>query len=228
MTGATGTQQVAEMKTHGKPAPTIPFSRTAIVLVGGMLIISGAVWINWGNDFWLTPDQQGRWHFHRGEFSQAAEVFHDPIWQGIALYRGGEFEKAAQAFSRRDTGEGQYNQGNAWLMRGQYEQAIICYDRSLKKLPGWTDAIENREIAIARAALLSNTGGDMGDQKLGADEIVFDKNANQDGQNTEVGGDALSNEQIQAIWLRRLQTRPADFLKAKFAYQQAIMLEDTP
>jgi Ca-activated chloride channel family protein len=27
---------------------------------------------------------------------------------------------------------------------------------------------------------------------------------------------------MQAMWLRRVQTRPADFLRAKFAYQHAM------
>jgi Ca-activated chloride channel family protein len=31
----------------------------------------------------------------------------------------------------------------------------------------------------------------------------------------------LSAQEIQALWLRRISTRPADFLKAKFAYQEA-------
>jgi Ca-activated chloride channel homolog len=70
------------------------------------------------------------------------------------------------------------------------------------------------------------TGGDMGDQKIGADKIVFDKNAQSEGQDTEVaGGKALSDEEMQSLWLRRVQTRPADFLKAKFEYQQAMKQE---
>ena len=173
-------------------------------------------------DLWLTPDQQGRLHFERGEFAAAAAAFRDPLWQGAAWYRAGEFEKAAQAFSRRDTAEGHYNQGNAWLMRGKYEAAITCYDRALQKRLGWKEAAENRNLAEARAKMTEMKGGDMGDQKIGADKIVFDKNAKNEGQETEVAGSqALSNQEIQALWLRRVQTRPADFLRAKFAYQQA-------
>ena len=33
------------------------------------------------------------------------------------------------------------------------------------------------------------------------------------------GGDPLSDDQLRALWLRRVQTKPADFLRAKFAYQ---------
>ena len=29
----------------------------------------------------------------------------------------------------------------------------------------------------------------------------------------------MSDEAVRALWLKRVQTRPADFLRAKFAYQ---------
>ena len=192
-----------------------------------MLVAAG---FRYGLDLWLTPDQQGRLHFARGEFREAAAAFHDPMWQGAAMYRDGEFEKAAQAFARRDTDQGQFNQGNSWLMHGNYQQAVACYDRALEKRLGWKQAEQNKQLAIARGAKISETGGDMGDQKLGADKIVFDKNAkNEEGQDTNVdGGKAMSDQQIQAIWLRRIQTRPADFLKSKFAYQQAMKQDADP
>jgi len=115
-------------------------------------------------------------------------------------------------------------------MHGKYSQAVACYDRALEKRLGWTQAEENKQPAITRGAKISETGGDMGDQKLGADKIVFDKNAkNEEGQATVIdGGNAMSDQQIQAIWLRRIQTRPADFLKAKFSYQQALKQDTTP
>jgi Ca-activated chloride channel family protein len=184
-----------------------------------LAVIASLTWAG----LWFTPDQQGRRHFERGEFLAAAEVFQDPLWQGAAFYRAGEFEKAARAFARRDTAEAHYNQGNAWLMNGKYEDAIASYDRALTRRPGWQEAVDNRDLAAARLKMTTVTGGDMGDQKIGADKIVFDKNAKSEGQDTEVaGGKALSDQEMQSLWLRRVQTRPADFLKAKFEYQQAM------
>lgn len=175
---------------------------------------------------WFTPDHQGRRHFQRGEFVEAAQAFRDPLWQGTAWYRAGEFEKAARAFARRDSAEAHYNQGDAWLMRGDYAAAMASYDRALEKRPDWKEAAENRALAEARAKMVEQTGGEMGDQKIGADKIVFDKKAKNEGQDTEVaGGKALSDQEMQALWLRRVQTRPADFLRAKFAYQQAMEQE---
>lgn len=171
----------------------------------------------------LTADQQGQRHFQRKEYREAAVLFQDPMWQGTALYRDGEFEKAARAFSRRDTAEAHFNQGNALLMHGDYEGAITCYDQALERRAEWNAAVENRAIAVARGERTRAEGGDMGDQTLGADDMVFDLNANnEEGQDTQVtSSQAMSDQQIQALWLRRVQTRPADFLKAKFTYQQA-------
>jgi Ca-activated chloride channel family protein len=187
-----------------------------------LLFIAAATWAG----LWFTPDQQGQRHFKNEEFLEAAEAFYDPMWKGTALFRAGDFEDAAQAFARRDTAEGHFNQGNAWLMNGKYEAAVSSYDRALTKRPDWKQAVENRDLAIARAKMVEQKGGDMGDQKLGADKIVFDKNAKNEGQETEVAGTkAMSDQDIQAMWLRRVQTRPADFLKAKFSYQQAVRNE---
>jgi Ca-activated chloride channel family protein len=173
---------------------------------------------------WFTPDQQGRRHFERSEFVEAAETFHDPLWQGVAWYRAGEFRKAAQALARRDTPEAHYNQGNARVMLGQYETAMACYDRALERRPGWREATENRALAAARAEALDIEGGNMTEGKLGADKILFDSGKKgPDAQTTEIaGGKALSDQEIQALWLRRVHTSPADFLKAKFAYQEAV------
>ena len=43
-------------------------------------------------------------------------------------------------------------------------------------------------------------------------------------QNEEIDvgqGDKLSDSEMQAIWLKQVQTRPGDFLRSKFAYQVA-------
>lgn len=176
---------------------------------------------------WFTPDQAGQRLFDRGEFAAAAEAFEDPLWQGAAWFRAGEFERAASAFARRDTAEAHFNQGNARLMHGEYGDAIACYDRALARRPGWREAVENRALAAARAEALDFDGGEMTGGMLGADDIVFGDEGGEGAEVTETAGGApLSDAEIQALWLRRVQTRPADFLKAKFAYQQALRSEE--
>jgi Ca-activated chloride channel homolog len=177
--------------------------------------------VSW-TGLWFTPDQRGQRLANRKQYAEAAAAFTDPMRQGAAWYRGGEFEKAEQAFARVASPEAFYNQGNSWVMLGKYQLAVASYEKAIALRPNWAEAKDNRDLAAARAKLLEQEGGDLGDQREGADEIVFDKNKTQDGQETVVAGDrATSDATIQAMWLRNVQTNPADFLKAKFAYQQA-------
>jgi Ca-activated chloride channel family protein len=174
--------------------------------------------------FWFTPDQQAQRLMARGEHAQAAKLFRDPLRQGVALYKDAEFEAAAAAFARVNTPEGHFNRGNALVMRGQYEDAVQAFERALKLRPEWPAALNNLEIARLRAALLKKEGGDMTGGQMGADEIVFDtgKGKREGGGTVETEeAQPLSNQELQSLWLRRVQTKPADFLRAKFAFQLA-------
>ena len=178
--------------------------------------IAGITW--WS--LWFTPDQQGQRLMNRGEFRAAAETFRDPMRQGVAWFRAGEFEKAEQAFARSGTEEAEFNRGNCLVMLGKYEPAIERYDRALELDPDFEDARINRDVAIARAKLVERKGGDMGDQKVGADEITFDKAKNTGGQDTETEAEPAAVGCGNAGPLAPPHPdRPADFLKSKFAYQ---------
>lgn len=180
--------------------------------------IAGLTW----SGLWFTPDQLGQRRMDRGDFLAAAETFHDPLRQGVAWFRGGEFAKAEQSFARLATPEAEFNRGNCLVMLGKYEAAMVHYDRALDLRKDWEDARINRDIAAARAKRVERKGEDMGDQKLGADDIAFDKAKKSGGQETRIEGEpTLSQAEMQALWLRRVQTKPADFLKAKFAHQLA-------
>ena len=185
-----------------------------------MKIVLTLLAFSWAG-LWFTPDQQGRRLFERGKFAEAAKVFHDPLWQGVAWYRAGDFKEAAAAFSRRETPEAYFNKGDALLMTGSYDAAIEAYNEALKRRPSWKEAKENRDLATARKKLTADKGGDLGDQRVGADKVVFDQTKeNPQGQATQVAGDkAISSEAMQSLWLRKVTTKPADFLRSKFAYQ---------
>ena len=183
-----------------------------------LAVLAGVSW----SGLWFTPDQLGQRRMKRGDFAAAAEAFRDPLWQGVAWFRGGEFAKAEQAWARVATPEAEYNRGNCLVMLGKYEAAVGRYERALELRPDWEAARINRDIAAARARLLTRQGEDRGDQTLGADEIRFDQGPKSGGQETQIEGEpTLSAAEMQALWLRRVQTKPADFLKAKFAYQLA-------
>jgi len=174
--------------------------------------------------FWFKPDQQGQRLANRGDYAEAAKLFSDPLRQGVALYKDAQFKAAAAAFARVNTTEGHFNRGNALVMGGKYEDAVQAFQRALKLRPDWPAALNNLEIARLRAALLKKEGGDMTGGQLGADEIVFETGkGKREGSDTVETEEAqpLSNQELQSLWLRRVQTKPADFLRAKFAFQLA-------
>jgi Ca-activated chloride channel family protein len=151
----------------------------------------------------------------------------------VALYRDGQFKEAAAAFARVDSPEAAFDRGNALLMHGKYSDAIASYDRALQRRPDWHEAKANRDLAEARRQMLEPPKDDAGGTggQLPADEIVFDDRVKQSGDSKKVEvvtGGQLTDEQLQALWLRRVQTKPADFLRAKFAYQLSRQQQEKP
>ena len=176
-------------------------------------------------DFWLTPDQRGQMAMERGEYAAAAGLFTGFFSKGVALFRAGEFEAAAAAFSRTNSAESHYNRGNSLVMMGRYKDAVAAYNRTIDLRPDWKEALANRKIATLRAERLALEGGDMTGGMLGADEIVFgeggkDRAGKEDTIEAD-SGQRLTDEELRSLWLRNVQTKPADFLRAKFAYQLA-------
>jgi len=179
-------------------------------------------------DFWLTPDQQGERLFEQGDFLAASKKFTTPDRTGAALFRAGEFEQAAAVLGRSSLAEAAFNRGNALVMLGQYEAAIESYSLALEKRPAWQEAEQNREIARLRMQALAPPDDDFGGTggELEADEIVFDDtgrvNKASGEEVTDEGTQAMTDEAMRAMWLRRVETRPGDFLAAKFSYQLAV------
>jgi Ca-activated chloride channel family protein len=187
---------------------------------------------NW-QDLWLTPEQQGERLSADGDYAAAAQRFTDPMRVGAAWYRAGEFERAATAFCQRTSADAHFNRGNSLIMLGLYEQAVAAFDLTLEQRPDWQPGLDNRAIAVARLARLAPPEDDAGGTggMLEADEIVFDTTGrvNQAQGEETIEDDAdLTDIQLRELWLRRVATRPADFLRARFAVQLARQSEVTP
>ena len=200
----------------------------------GMLVLTGAffIWalfsVNWSLwDLFLTPDQQGSRLMAKKEYKMAAKVFRKPIQRGTALYRDGDFKNAAAAFGQDASAEASYNRANALVMLGKYDDAIAGYEKTLSMKPDWNEARDNLNLARIRRNNMKPPDDDAGGTggKLEADEIVYDKRASKAPESqteTVEDGGQLSDQELRTMWLRRVQTEPADFLRAKFSYQFAV------
>ncbi|WP_039032827.1 vWA domain-containing protein [Shewanella sp. ECSMB14102] len=112
----------------------------------GLLVSPPSQASGW-DDLWQTRDQQGMQAFKQEDFATAADKFVDPAWQGSARYRSGDYQGALQAFEQDGSATGLYNQGNALMQLGQYEEAIKRYSDALTQVPDMQDAIDNKALA---------------------------------------------------------------------------------
>jgi Ca-activated chloride channel family protein len=215
-----------------QPAKAIIWSRVGpvpariVFAISCLLIAPSAVAFEW-LDLWFTPEQQGQRLMDQEKYQEAATKFTSAEKIGAALFLAGDFENAATVLGRSGSADANYNRGNALIMQGQYEAAIESYQKALMKRPNWLEAEQNLEIARLRKQALAPPDDDSGGTggQLEADEIVFDDTGRVNKSSSEQVIDAsdqpMGEEAIRAMWLRKVETRPADFLAARFNYQLA-------
>jgi len=175
-------------------------------------------------DLWLSRDQQGHWYFFRGQYRLAASRFDDDEHKAHSYYAAEDFAQAEKIYARQYHARGYFNWANSLAHQEKYLPAVRAYKLALLMQPQWPQAQANldlvRAMVIKKKSLDENNGGSQGE--LGADSIAFDLEqqkhsdvATQD----EMGIGELGEQQVQELWLRRLNTRPVDFLRRKFAFQ---------
>ena len=185
-----------------------------------------AMALEWAG-LWFTPDQQGQKLLEKGEFQQAANKFTTPERIGTALFLAGDFKSAVSVFGRSASADSHYNRGNAHVMLGEYDAAIEAYKSALLIRPDWLKAEQNLQIATLRKQAMAPPDDDYGGTggMLEADEIVFDQSGRVNKSSSEQVIDAadqqLGEDAMRAMWLRKVENRPADFLAARFNYQLA-------
>lgn len=161
---------------------------------------------------WLSPEQQGRLYFERRDYTEAAEHFADPMWKGVVLYRAGRYAPAIEAFARVDSSESWFDQGNALARLGKYPQAVKSYQQALKARPDWEEAKHN--LALVKKLIPAKQDEDYGEAPdLPTDQIEFDDL----GKKGKRGKVALDTHQTAEMWMRNIQTSPAQMLQRRFA-----------
>ena len=195
----------------------------AVLPLGGCVSSTPPTSDTWFLDLWLTPDQQGRRLYERGAFALAVTRFEDPSWRGVSFYRAGALEQALSELARVESPEARFNAGNASARLGLYAGAVASYDAALDARPGWTEAIENRDLVAALIEADAESDAPPppgGPPTFDADRVEIDDQGDQ-GEPGEVDESTMTDEQLREMWMRRLQTTPADFLRTRFAAEVA-------
>ncbi|MCV9965227.1 VWA domain-containing protein [Pararhizobium sp. BT-229] len=189
--------------------------RTGMVLLALRMVLPAEARAADFADMWLTPDQQGRIAYERGDYDRAAAHFIDPMWKGTSLYRAGKYQEAIDAFAAVDTPESWYDQGNALLHAGKLEDAVTAYRRAIEKRPNWPEATAN--LAIAENLVKRKKDDEQEqeqDPNQSPDQIQFDDKGKQG-----KAGQMNIAEQTSELWMKNIQISPADLMARKFAIE---------
>jgi Ca-activated chloride channel family protein len=200
---------------------TIRWTSTALAVVFVFPPSIGISSISW-LDLWMTHDQQGRYYFEKRDYKKAAEKFDDPMWRGLALTRAGDYEAAFNAFALSDSPEAWFNQGDALAHLGKYSEAEAAYQQALARRTPWPEAQEN--LALVQSLIPKPKKDNKDDQQqeeapnLPPDQMKFDEKGKQGTKTQRIKVDPAK---MADIWMRNIQTTPADFLRRRFAIQAA-------
>ncbi|WP_306144972.1 VWA domain-containing protein [Roseibium sp. MMSF_3412] len=173
-------------------------------------------------DWFFTPDQQGQMAFDAKDFGRAAELFTDPSWKAYALYKSGKYEEAAELYAWQDSSEAALGEGMSLVKSRSYRDAIDAFQKAVDRDPSNEAARKNLELAkyileyIERTREQSDTGEEAG---IGADDTVYDNEAGRGTETQQQTGETMPETAEQ--WMRTVNTQTGDFLKSRFALENA-------
>lgn len=199
--------------------------RWALVVMAGSLGpgVGEAQAEGW-RDWFFTKDQQGQMAYKAKEFSEAADLFEDPIWKGYMLFRSGRYEEAAEVYAWLPSAEAAFGEGMALIRTRSYRDAVAAFEKALEREPDYEAAKHNLEVArhildyVETAREQSDTGEESG---IGADDVVYDNEAARGTETTREYGSGDVRPETADQWMRTVDTHSADFLKSRFALEAA-------
>lgn len=143
-------------------------------------------------DLWLNKDQQAKKMLEQGDAEQAAELFKDKQWQGIAKFESGNYAESVKSLTGVNNADAHYNRGHALAHDGKLEEAVAAYDKALALDPNMEDAKKSKSIIEQLLQQQQNQPGDgqgeNGDQQQdgsNSDQSKGSNSENQPGQESD-------------------------------------------
>ncbi|WOT04032.1 VWA domain-containing protein [Shewanella youngdeokensis] len=153
------------------------------------------------DDLWQTQDQQAAQAYQAQDYAAAAEQFKQPQWQASARYKAGQFDEALKGFEQDSSATGLYNQGNALMQLGQYEEAEKRYQQALEKAPDMSAAEQNLALAKLLQQQQEQEQNGEGEDQQSDDQQQSDESQSDDQQsqdNSESNSDKNKQDQQQS------------------------------
>ncbi|MEC4728904.1 VWA domain-containing protein [Shewanella sp. D64] len=143
------------------------------------------------DDLWKTKDQQGMQAYKTQDYTNASTTFTSPQWQASAHYKAGEYDEALSLFEQDSSAFGLYNQGNALMQKGEFEEAAKRYSSALELDPNLEGAEDNHQLAEKLAQQKQDKPesdsdkSDNSDKNEDSDQKDKDDKQNQDQQSDQ-------------------------------------------
>ncbi len=183
-------------------------------------------------DSFVTKDQQGRWYFEKQDYRKAAERFQSPLWKGTAYYLNEDFKLAQEYFSRIDSTEGLFNMANSLAHGRNYVLASRVFEQILSQQGNHEAALNNKKIlrkimdeinmlTASQQAESGDSSRELGDEPQTAEgtETQLYEEQMIESIKQVTADEILQDTNINEMWLRRVQSDPANFLAIKFQMQ---------
>ncbi|MGI9530305.1 VWA domain-containing protein [Lutimonas sp.] len=146
-------------------------------------------------DLWETKDYQAQKHFDKEEYEQAGTLFSDPMHQGVAWYKAGDYAKAIHAFEQDTTAQGAYNLGLAYYKNGDLAAAAMAFGKATAIDPDFKAAKNNQELV---QQVLEGTSPAKAEEATEAPKEQTAKNIqNKDQEDLGGGGQEATKEDMQ-------------------------------
>ncbi len=129
---------------------------------------------------------------------------------------------SAEALAPIRTSVAQYNRGTALVHGRDYQGAVAAFEDALKLDPDNQAAARSLDVTRRIIDYLSETR-EAEDTEEGAekpDSIVEDLSGDE-GKRVRIDAASQLSESAADEWMRSVETRPADFLKSRFAIEAA-------
>ncbi|MBK1877306.1 hypothetical protein [Pelagicoccus mobilis] len=178
----------------------------------------------------LTQDQRGQLALNKQDYALAAELFTDPQQVGLAHYYNEDFKSAADRFREINDNEALFALANSLAHDSNYLLSQATYEKLLERDPNHAAAIKNHRF-VKRIVDEMLAMGESQQQESGTSEEKMEAPPNME-FNTEqqefgtrkppeqlTADQLLSDPEMANLWMKQVQSDPAEFLSAKFQMQ---------
>lgn len=213
-------------------APRHPFKVLAVVYLA---IFSS--WIgfqlNRGKTFeslLFSQEQRAQLDFNEGNYLEAGKRFSDPLRSGLSFYLAEDFTTAAKKFQSIESDEALFNLANSFAHGYNFLYSLATYNVLLERSPEYPGALKNRAIVqgvVDEMKALGESqqpeGGTSQEEMDHPMNMEFDKEQIEFGEQEapeQLTADQLLNDpELADLWMKQVQSDPAEFLSNKFHLQ---------